>query len=375
MPADDNMSSFEQDARIRKVSRMIPTDGPLSERQAAEVYTALAGYMSEYDVSQGELSAGLGESASTVSLLIARNPKLPTHKRDELLRAANNWIESDHAQREARRPDNFTMTRVATRMFGVAKNVHATRDIGLIYGPAGIGKTCCAQAIRAEFPGSVYVLATQECRSATGLIRKIYAASRRKNRSKFTARYADLVETFCGGARMLIIDQAHRLQDRALETLMDLHDECELPILLIGTFALRKRVTDDDDPYYGQLSSRIGLRIDLAPEITGGSRSGGGATARRTFTVDDVRRIFASCKLKLHPDAAQMLARIASEDIGHLRRVNRLMRYAERFAAKDGAATIQVLHVERAIRAVTNEEVDPRAVAAAPAPAAREATA
>ncbi len=225
-------------------------------------------------------------------------------------------------------------------------------------GPAGIGKTTVAKAICGEIPGTVYVCIDQETCSATGLIAAIYRALKQRPRRHFRPKLSDLVEGFGNSGRLLIIDQAHRLRDRALETLMDLHDNCALPILLIGTAELHRRVSDDEDPLFGQLASRVGVRLDLLAglHVAGAGKPGpDSGTAAVSFSVADVRAIFARGKLKLHPDAANMLARIATYSVGHLRRAVRIFRWAEAIALRNSAAEITAAHVAAAAAMVAGE--------------------
>ena len=345
------IDSLGQDARVRKVSRMIPR-GPLTHDQAADVLAAVKRYLADHDITQADLASGIGESPSTVSSVLTGRDSVPTHKRDEVLRAANNWIESDFQAREAQRPSNFEMTAIARRFIGLARQVRAKGVMGLCHGPAGIGKTVCALATQAEIAGTIYVCIRRDTRSATGLIRGLYAASKRKLRARMRAGYEDVRDHLSGSGRLLIVDQAHRLQDGALEVLMDLNDDCKLPVLLVATRDLAARVDADNDPHFGQLFSRIVLRADLFPEL-GGSRSGGRSAS--VFSVSDIGAIFEREGLKLHPDAARMLAEMACRNVGHLRFVGHVANWAEMIARKLQRSTVDVECVRRAVEFMTGQ--------------------
>ena len=355
----DAFKPFEQDARVRRVSRMIPDTGPLSDRHVAEVFEALRAYMRDYEVTQTELAAGLGESASTISALLTGSDRVPVHKRDELLRAANNWIEEDARQRAAVRPDRFHMTRIAKRIFALARETRAAKQMSLAYGPSGIGKTICAEALRAEIPGTMLVTGNRATRSGAGLVSAIYAASRRKNRSRYRPRFEDIVDVLKGSGRLLIVDQAHRLQNGAFELLMDLHDECDLPVMLLGTIDVFRRLRDDEDPFFGQLASRVMLRRDLFPEIEGFMKRGPGTRAAPPlWTADDIRAIWGAAKLKLHPEAEALLVQIGNYELGrgHLRRVDALVYWSMMIAAKAQSRVVQSEHVQRAIAIVEGQQ-------------------
>lgn len=358
---------------------MIPDSGPLSAAQRSKVFEVLRAYMAEHDISQTELGAGLGESASAISALFTGSERMPEHKRDQLLRDANNWIEEDAKQRALVRPDNFHLTRIATRFFTIAKEVRASRMMGLCYGPAGVGKTFCAEAFCAEVPGTVYVRGKRSTRSGAGLLSAIFASSRRKNRARFRPRYDDLIATLENSGRLLIVDQYHRLQRGADELLWDLHDDCKLPILLVGTILDLNRLRSEEDPFGGQLSSRIQIRRDLFPEVDEYMKRGGGDGVRQgaapVFDVETIRAIYQRGKLKLHIDAVQRLVEIANFHLGkgHLRRTDAIMFWAERVALKKRATLITLEHLQQAIGIVDDERRRGAVRTAQPAPEAATA--
>ena len=170
---------------------------------------------------------------------------------------------------------------------------------------------------------------------------------------------------------LLIVDQAHTLKPRVWALLMELHDKAECSVLLVGTRDLRDYVNTDDDPEFGQLSSRIGMRVDLAPTLRA-SLGGPGRAARKCFSVADIRKLFHKGKLKLHPDVARMLCDIANTRRGTLRRVMRLHFWAERSAMKAGRDTIMAEDVQAANKLVESEFDLPMPT---PTPDAMEATA
>jgi hypothetical protein len=134
-----------------------------------------------------------------------------------------------------------------------------------------------------------------------------------------------------GAGRTVMIDQAHKLSDRALEFLFDLHDGCQCPLLLIGTVRIRQRLDADVDPAFGQMASRVDLRCNLVREAM---RAHGGDYV---FSCDEVRQVLARDGLRLSVDAVGLLAGKANL-LGHgsLRLAARLARSALGVARKRG---------------------------------------
>lgn len=337
---------------------MLP-EGPLTDRKRDEIVDALAGLMKEYKLSQADVAKGVGSSPTYINNLLTDSGNLPAATRDRLLRDINGWVDRECRARENKRPDDFVLTRVAERLIDVARRLTERADMGLCYAPAGCGKSTTIEAIVAEIPTAVAVLVDRDARSPTGLLTKIYNAVSRKKLSR-RASLAEVVEKFRKPERvathnLLILDQAHKLSDASLSMLADLHEEARCSVLLVGTVDLLKRVSSDDEPDLGQISSRVGMRINLAPELAGKAPVGGLRTIKQCFTVDDIRKLFHRGRLKLHGDAARMLCQIANGHRGTLRRVVRLYDWAETAARAKHAGEITVAHLEAAMRIVEQD--------------------
>jgi Cdc6-like AAA superfamily ATPase len=235
--------------------------------------------------------------------------------------------------------------------------------MAVAYGPAGIGKTHVLAAITAEIPTAVAITAGYDTRSVKKLLRVLYVAvAGRRRREKTEMGMEALIDKLRMPPRvktrnLIIVDQAHELPAAAWRALMELHDRARCSVLLLGTIDLKTQVATDSDPEFGQLSSRIGMRVDLAPELLGSLRGAGKRGERRLFTVAEIRRLFARSKVKLHPEAARMLCEIANTRRGTLRRVVRLFYWAEIAAERAGAELITVEHL-RAASGLVEDEVE-----------------
>jgi DNA transposition AAA+ family ATPase len=361
MSAKRNTDEFEsligQEARIRRPSRMIPSQGPLNDRLREEVLSALVAYMREAELSQADVARAIGQSTTYINNVLSSSDKVPTETRDQILRDVNNWLDREARARENRRPARFVETRVARRLIDAAERLTERADMASARGPAGIGKTMTARAIEAEL-NAVYVMVDDDCRSPSGLRHKIYNALSRRKRTT-TVSFAQLVDGLrmpprVNTCNLLIVDEAQDLFPNAFTTLRKLHEQAHCSILFLGTVDLETCLSTDDDPEFGQISSRVGIRINLARELSGATR--GGKPAERLFSIQDIRALFSQGKLKLHPSTARMLATIANTTRGALRRVDRLYFWAQKAALKRRAAQILPEHVEIAA-AIVGEEL------------------
>lgn len=333
---------------------MVPASGPLKPGQRDEILVALRGYMADAELSQGDLAKALGTSVTYISNLLSGDAALPAETRDELLRDANNWLDREVRARDAQRPSGYVETRVAVRLIDVAERLTQRADIAIAFGPAGIGKSTVAEAICAEIRNATRLVVDDDCASPFGFRAKLARLLFSRNRPH-RPRLAELADKLrmprsIKSCALLILDEAHLLRRATLTTIRQLHDQAGCSVLLLGTVDLRERVSFDDDPEFGQFSSRVGMRIPLARELS--SQGGGG---ERLFTVAEVRKLFIRDKLKLHPAAAREITRLANTLRGTLRTVERIVFWATKAAAKAHAAEITIEHITTALGVVDEE--------------------
>jgi len=358
----DYLKACAQEARLLKASRMIPETGELSLDERRAVLEDAHDYIKQRGITYGQLARQLGTSLTYISGVFnwcfaadraAKEVPVPPKTIDRLVRQINKWMEADYAARLAQRPEHFVHTRVAELIMTAAINCKKTRTIGIVDGPAGIGKTVAAEFVAGELPGTMIVRIDYDSRSASGLLRCVHQACRLRRKPKARATLREIVDRLKGSNRLLILDQAHDLQHaRCFQLLMDLHDECQLPILLLGTVDIHRRLRDDEDPNYGQMSSRIGIRVHLLEELL---RTGRGGRLLQWVSLPQLRKMFASTKLRIADDVWGHLARIANFDVGHLRRVKHLLRLAEGIARSAKQPIVQAAHLQAALQLVEGE--------------------
>ena len=343
---------------------MVPMSGPLSVALRAEIRKAVEGYMARKGPSQKDLAEAIGASSTYINNLFTSAASLPQSTQERLWRGLNNVLEREARAEENERPDNFVRDiKVAERPFALATHLTQRADMATADGPAGTGKGATIEAIIAEISTAVASTAGYDTRTPKKLLRVIYAAlTSRRKREKADIDMAEIVERLRMPPRvksrnLLIVDQAHELlhSKGVVRALMELHDRAQCSILLVGTRDLRAYVATDTDPEFGQLSSRIGMRIELAPELVHSLRGSGKRTDKKCFTVADIRKLFAAGKLKLHSDVVHMLCEIANTRRGTLRRVKRLYAWAEIAAHEAGSDTILMGHLEGAAKVVEED--------------------
>ena len=168
--------------------------------------------------------------------------------------------------------------------------------------------------------------------------------------------------------RCLLIDEAHRLHPDAIELLRDIHDETGCPVVLAGTVKLND-VVADQGLFFGQLSSRVALRYNLADDL---QATGGDGGPRPLHTLEEIRQLYESDKLRLTDEGRLLLQRIANlPGFGGLRLCAKIMAVAGalgRDEPVDAATLLQILRTLHG-RGQTAAQIE-RAIAKAEAQAA-----
>lgn len=181
----------------------------------------------------------------------------------------------------------FIETSAHKRFVEFARTVCKDRTIGLCYGPAGVGKTLSArryarwdlaeplleswgprdpsdEKVYAALAKSRTVFYTPPVASAFAALRKDLNQLRNRVEAcidqALDPQSAQPTRTRGGHAELIIVDEAERLTNSALEFLRDQFDRAEIGLILIGMPGIEKRMSR-----YPQLYSRIGFAHPYPP--------------------------------------------------------------------------------------------------------------
>ena len=160
----------------------------------------------------------------------------------------------------------FCRTPTATAIDQVIELTYRRGGIALIVTAPGAGKTTVMRAWEAgcEHYDVSYCVATPAetsslpnfldllCEAVDSPL--VYGVSTKRREVCRAVKDNDL--------RLLLVDEAQRLNDYCLDELRSIHDETGIGLVLAGNASLRRRFNSEQSARFAQLTSRISARVD-----------------------------------------------------------------------------------------------------------------
>ena len=208
----------------------------------------------------------------------------------------------------------FVSTKTTRRIAEVMRDAHEAGEIAVIYGQAGLGKT---QAVKnyCEKHGAILIEANPSF-TALVLMKKLAASVKLTTSGTLNDLFEETAYRLGGSERLIVVDEAENLPQRALEIVRRLHDETGCGLVLSGMPRLVANLRGKHGELV-QLYSRVSVALNLGESLP-----------------DD--ELFEIAKAAL-PDAdEETLLELVKHSNGNTRRMSKLMRGAVRTANKNG---------------------------------------
>ncbi|HRR34004.1 MAG TPA: AAA family ATPase [Kiritimatiellia bacterium] len=225
----------------------------------------------------------------------------------------------DRERRKRTWADIYFQTEAVAACFTVFELIRESSDIGLVYGPAGVGKSVAVRRYAADH-GTVISFVGEEGRGGPYAIQRgIASGIDMRKWSRRECRLSEYIaDKLAGSERLVLIDNAQRIDISGLRWLMDFHDATGVSFALVGNPEVIDKLCGRD-----QLSSRIGIRYDIA---------------QAGITGDWIDRAADEMVAAMWPKAAQEVALLARETArrpGHLRTLSKQLKIAIRLCDTD----------------------------------------
>ena len=312
-------------------------DEPEAQRQKTseafirKAQTDLVAYLEATGKSQTEIASAIGLSPTVISQFVRGLYQGAGHNVAKRVAA---WLVLE-ARRAVAPPDpHWVSTRNAREVQTVLAQCHELRDMGMVYGAAGAGKTRTALKYREDNPDTILVTCTRAIRHPRAFLRHLAQLENVKAPASgaMDALFEGILARLRGSGRLLIVDEAQMLDYGAIELVRSLHDLAGIGVVLMGNEIVWQLLhAGRTRAQYEQLASRIGIRRCLHPGFPRGDVE---AFARQYINGADQECI------------AYLAAK--SEGLGGLRAVMKHCRLAFRIAAKDGGRVVTKQDLEKA---------------------------
>lgn len=173
----------------------------------------------------------------------------------------------------------FVKTQLAGMALGLISNTHMDSDIGVIYGPAGMGKSMVLREYAATNKGAILIEADPGY-TAKVLLQELCARLGVKKTGNIHELSEECIQSLKGTGWVILVDEAELLPYRALEVLRRIHDRSGVAIVLAGMPRLLINLKGSRGEF-AQLYSRVGMALDIEVH-------------KRETEVDDFNTILSS---------------------------------------------------------------------------------
>lgn len=215
-------------------------------------------------------SKSMGISAATLSLYLRGEYEGDTAK---ITKAVEQYLVLNEARTNTpRNTDTEVETRNYTLVKGLCARIHRNGRMGVCTGQAGLGKTTALKSYASEFTDVIYLEADTSVsprelmKSLNRIINNNVTGTVNEIKNQLILRLRDT-------GRLIIIDQAEYLSEKALDLLRTVHDRTGVGIVLAGLPQLLSNLRG-----IGGVNEQLYTRISMAVEL-------------RRLPEDDVRML------------------------------------------------------------------------------------
>lgn len=212
------------------------------------------------EVTKAQIARSIGISPAQLTQFLKGEYKMSANTQGKLEMYVENY-----SKRNERKPmqEPFVMTKQAKSIFFIADECRAEREMGLVYGHPGTGKTRALREYSAKTPESVLIENRPGVTVRNFLWHLADAVGAERAISKEETS-ANIVKRLKMRDAVILIDEAEHLKTEALEHIRSIWDFTGTPVIMAGTEILLKnlRGTRGD---MAQLYSRVGLKWVTKP--------------------------------------------------------------------------------------------------------------
>lgn len=214
-------------------------------------------FLKRHGLSQAKAAEGCGYTAPVLSTWLNDNYKGDVFAVEAAVRQ---WLERE-GRRRARKQVPTAPTETFNRITMAITLTHENKDIGLVVGEAGAGKTTALRAYAEANPhNSIYLLMDDSMTKQT-VITNLAKALGFEPKGSFSDIASRVSEDLAVRDLVVLIDEADYLKDNALELLRQIvNDKGKSGLVLAGLSRLEYRIITMRNDHQ-QIASRVGVYV------------------------------------------------------------------------------------------------------------------
>ena len=218
------------------------------------IATKLNEFLDAFNMSASSFAKAIGVSAATISQIRSENYKGDVKSVSEKIeKYINNFAKPNPSPKD----EIYQSADLNTARYIIESAVNE-REMALIYGMAGSGKTTILKEYEKSAPNAILIEATAHT-NARALILFLIAKLKIEAKGDLDARLRTLCAYLKNADKVILIDEAEHLPLRALEDLRRIHDFSGVALILCGTEVLLRNLIGKSEKF-SQLYSRIGSK-------------------------------------------------------------------------------------------------------------------
>lgn len=159
----------------------------------------------------------------------------------------------------------FVLTRQAAAIIGALRYAHTWGQMGVIYGPSGLGKTSAIRQYAATQGGVIVITIDPVSLSPSAVLHDVAEAIGESTRGTLRGILRRICKKLDGSGRLIIVDEAQFLTHRAIESLRKIHDTAKVPVVFSGMPRLYHHMVGNGVEIFEQIRNRIGIKKELPP--------------------------------------------------------------------------------------------------------------
>lgn len=216
----------------------------------------LRAYMSENKLSQVSVAKSIGLTSSVISTWLGDKYTGDVAGVEEKIRQ-HLELESERAAQSAEIAgrDVVVRTELLVDVVGALRDLVVAREIGVIVGTAGVGKTTALRAYMTEHPA---ILIEADCSyTPRTLFAEICETLKLDTRGNIHDLFMRVVDKLADSGRFVIIDEAEHLKYTSLELVRRMADKARIGVALVGMPRLQRNI-EGDPGHFAQIYNRVG---------------------------------------------------------------------------------------------------------------------